>query len=81
MLEHGHADVPQGYEENHSLGDWVNNWRRKMRQWERSDKRDESLNEKMVLLKRVGLNSFIGECHGPANYYIYIIDHIYLLLL
>lgn len=49
-----------------------------MRQRERSDKSDESLNEKMVLLKQVGLSSFIGECHGPANYYIYIIDIVIL---
>ncbi len=43
-----------------------------MRQWERSDKRDESLNENMVLLKNIGLSSFIGEC-GPANYNIDIV--------
>lgn len=60
-LEHGHADVPQGYQENHSLGDWVHNWRRKMLQWESSEKSDEALNEKMVLLKQIGLSSYIGK--------------------
>jgi hypothetical protein len=33
-----------------------------MRHWERSDKSDKVLNEKMLFLMRIGLRSSIGKC-------------------
>jgi hypothetical protein len=62
--KHGHVKVPQQYNENPKLGNWVRHWRRKYREYKRTNGQKGDL-ERMKCLESIGLVDDITT--GDAN--------------
>ena len=72
-LQHGHCNVPQGYDKNTKLGAWVSRQRLMMRTWDEKHEADKGIScsdsdgnaysqgDRVQQLKDLGLESFVGK--------------------